>query len=176
MSDLDAIKARARDEVERTHRAWRRAQKILALTRRPEARKAAMAEVDTAEQAYRRAAYYRDRVFGQVAPGQGADLEADAWRRAHRRDIAAIERLLPSGPMGRGGKREGAGRPPLNPDGGEAPRWKISMDEPAIEGAKLAAERLGGSPSGALRLLAQAFLQSEAVQRAVLTWDRDRPK
>ena len=173
--DGEAIKARARAEVERTHGAWRRAQKILALTRRPDSRTMALAEAEAAEKAYRRAAYFRDRVFGQTTPGRAADLEADAWRRAHKRDIAAIERLLPSGPMGRGGRREGAGRPSLNPDsGGEAPRWKISMEPTAISGAEEYAEVHGVKPSAALRELATAWRESEKVRAAVAEWRKTR--
>lgn len=59
------IQAEALRKVEETLGAWKKAEKKLKLSKKPEALKAARAESKAAEKAYRQAAFYRDRVFCQ---------------------------------------------------------------------------------------------------------------
>lgn len=59
------IQTEAIRRVDEALAAWKKAEKKLKLSRKPEALKAARAECKATETAYRQAAYYRDRVFGQ---------------------------------------------------------------------------------------------------------------
>lgn len=59
------IQAEAIRKVEEALAAWKKAEKKLKLSKKPEAIKAAREESKATEKAYRQAAFYRDRVFGQ---------------------------------------------------------------------------------------------------------------
>lgn len=96
----------------------------------------------------------------------------EAWSPPRARD------LLPSPGVGRGGRREGAGRKPVGEPGadGRTPRTHVTLDAEARAGAQRYADELGslgGGVSEALRELALAFGQDARVHEAVVRWKRE---
>lgn len=74
--------------------------------------------------------------------------------------------------MPRGGKRPGAGRPPVRQ--GDGPRVTVSLDERSGVGVLGYAQAHGVTVADALRELAAAWGEDPAVRKALASWRKKR--